>query len=217
MIVEVPFSRYKTVVFRFQMELHLFEGFLQDKIWPNFRREAPAEPGIDPSDRDVKLLEDLVTLLSRDVEHMRQGIQKITSTLNDLQEAVAVPNREKRSALIGVGVKILKFLFGTLEEDDLRNLSDAVDQVNLRVDTPIHFAHLQASALDATNANVERDAQAIKKLVEATGNLIEQVKQLHHQLLRDRRSNRRWIQLPSIYSAQLRECCSPHSRKFRMM
>jgi len=72
-------------------------------------------------------------------------------------------------------------------------LNEAIDKVNLKADTAIHLSHLQASALDATNANVERDARAIRKLAEATGKLIEQVKQLQYQVNVDRSENRKWI------------------------
>ena len=204
LIVEVPFIRYRTVVASFLAELQTFEGFLHDEIWPRFQPGPHSGSSKDPQRNDTKLLEDLLMLLSREVEQMKKGIQEVISTLNRLQETVAVPNRERRSALIGIGGKILKFLFGTAEEDDLKDLSDAIDQVNLKADTAIHLAHLQASALDATNANVERDAKAIRKLAQTTGTLIEQVKGLQYQLIMDQRESRRWIITFSLLSTAAR-------------
>ncbi|CAG0899890.1 unnamed protein product [Darwinula stevensoni] len=96
LIVEVPFIRYRTVVASFLAELQTFEGFLHDEIWPRFQQGPQSGSSKDPPRNDTKLLEDLLMLLNREVEQMKKGIKEVLSTLNRLQETVAVPDREKR-------------------------------------------------------------------------------------------------------------------------
>lgn len=110
-----------------------------------------------------------------EVQRIKNNINRYVSEINELLRLL--PQRKNKRGLLNVGGTALKFLFGTLDDNDLENINRKLQILAENVDSVSHDSIGQLSLMKDMNSKITTNARSLReimtKLVSFTRNLQE--------------------------------------------
>lgn len=100
----------------------------------------------------------------KEIFHLQHMLQNFQQKVNDIKSLVTI-QREKR-ALVDIGGKILKFLFGVATTDEFSELSNKIDSLGVRQQKISHILGAQALVLNQTLNIVQDNSDRIQILTD---------------------------------------------------
>ncbi|KAG8239544.1 hypothetical protein J437_LFUL019265 [Ladona fulva] len=92
------------------------------------------------------------------------------------------PRPRAKRGLLNFGWEALKFLFGTLDDEDLKKLNEHIESMEGREQATIHLLKLQATVINTTYATAQANSKELDKVVKTTKGLVAEVKSLSDEL-----------------------------------
>lgn len=125
-------------------------------------------------------------LISTEASHLRQEVKKLLSRTNEIQQAMGVPIQRKRRSpdedsshgLLPVGGRLLKWLFGTLDDKDYDRIMNKFAQLGQTNQKIIHLISEQASLIDVNGKNIAKNIKEIQALTNITDVMEKELERL---------------------------------------
>ena len=90
----------------------------------------------------------MLPLLSNETQTLKSTVRKLGKEIRSFEWVI--PSRHTKRGLVDAGGKVLKFLFGVAEEDDIRQINSKIDTIFEGVSKSIHLQDVQATYLNHT-------------------------------------------------------------------
>jgi hypothetical protein len=192
---DIPFKPYAKMGDHLQETLRDFIVWLDHTVLP-----YPVKNENAPTKKEGRHFPDpILHQVREEAVYLKEEVVNSMRRLQEIQAIVAIGDnpREKRG-LIDAGGKVLKWLFGTVTNEDLERISGRVDQMATHSEQMIHLLREQASIVNITARNVEKNKESIDVLTQIARNLTGEVQALKIQL-----ENTSWSLWRSLVSMSL--------------
>ena len=207
LVFDLPFQPFLDTASTLLAELEKFVRWISDVVLPHdiSNPDAPTkkEEGRNFPDPVIHCLREEAIRLQYQVRQIQFRFRELQHTSSipilELQNLRYTPRRPR--GLIDAGGKVLKWLFGTVTNEDLEKLSEKVDRVAGSSKELIHLAEDQASLINVTVENQKRNQRSIGLLTEITSNLTVETYRLKEQL--ENTSWSLWRTMTSIHMIQI--------------
>ena len=165
-VTDISYRHYEDLLGNLQRDFLTFSSFLANVT---SELEGNQPKGTDHGTSFTKLLQYLKT---KEGSHLLRETKWMMKTIKGLKEMFASNGEERpKRGLINLGGKALKWLFGTMDSDDMKRINYKVEALAKRDGATLHLMEEQTSILDSLKVHEERNERLLGKLANITNEL----------------------------------------------
>ncbi|XP_046383291.1 uncharacterized protein LOC124153927 [Ischnura elegans] len=135
---------------------------------PFFDTQNSTNSSVELRFLSARMLEKETRMLLNEANNIMTQLWRMESTLSQ--------NPRQKRGLINLGGDALKFLFGTLNDDDLLQLNRQISALGESNRKTAHLVQAQATLINTTYAITEKNAENLRNIVKIADSITEQLK-----------------------------------------